>query len=132
MGTEGEPISKLVARATEWIQRRFRRSDQRQVGLDSERLWRESADIAHRLYPALHHRNTVERHRALQVVRSAKSVSPSLERAISPLARKLTFGGAAQFRVLVTGKPRSLTPSLREQIYLIVREAAINASHHSA
>lgn len=133
MVSESERIPKVVARAIECIQRLFHLSDQEQVGIHSEKLCRESADIAHQLHPAPRDRAIDERHRTMQIVRRpGKSVSASLERAISGLGRRLTFGRAAQFRVLVTGKPRTLTPSLQGQIYLMVREAAINAFHHSA
>jgi signal transduction histidine kinase len=67
---------------------------------------------------------------ALQGLRSTRIASTSLEQALAdfrsefPLAR-------AQFRILVTGRPKVLNPSIQEEINLIAREALANAFHHS-
>jgi signal transduction histidine kinase len=67
---------------------------------------------------------------ALQDLRSSPSNSPTLEEALHELWDELTPAGV-QFRILVEGQPKSLAPELREQIYMIGREAVLNALHHS-
>lgn len=67
----------------------------------------------------------------LQGLRSSAMESTSLEQALSCLREEFTPGGGVQFRVFVTGKPRRLSPETQEQVYLIAREALINALRHS-
>jgi signal transduction histidine kinase len=66
----------------------------------------------------------------LQELRSSTSASPSLEQALHGLWDELTPGGV-QFRILVEGQPKALKPAIQEQIYLIGREAVLNALRHS-
>ena len=66
----------------------------------------------------------------LQELRSSTSASPSLEEALHGLWDELTPGGV-QFRILVEGQPKALKPEIQEQIYLIGREAVLNALRHS-
>lgn len=57
--------------------------------------------------------------------------SMSLEQALSCLKDEFLSGGGVRFRVFVTGQPKALKPVIQEQIYLISREALINALRHS-
>jgi signal transduction histidine kinase len=66
----------------------------------------------------------------LQELRSSADASPSLEEALHGLWDELTPGGI-QFRILVEGQPKTLKPAIKEQIYLIGREAVLNALRHS-
>ena len=67
---------------------------------------------------------------ALQGLRSSSIAPETLEEALSNLRDELSPGGPA-FRIFVTGKSRSLKPDVQEQIYLIGREALVNAVRHS-
>jgi signal transduction histidine kinase len=67
---------------------------------------------------------------ALQGLRSTASVSLSLEDALCSLWDELTPEGV-QFCILVEGQPKPLLPTIQEQIYLIGREAVVNALRHS-
>ena len=67
----------------------------------------------------------------LQRLPSAGSPSASLEQAFSELRNEFTSGNGARFRILVVGKPQALNPGIREQIFLIGREAVVNALRHS-
>jgi len=64
-------------------------------------------------------------------LRSPAMESTSLDQALSSLKDEFAPGGSVQFRVCVTGQPKSLRPAVQEQIYLIGREALINAFQHS-
>lgn len=57
--------------------------------------------------------------------------STSLEQALSSLSDEFPSAAGVRFRVFATGRPRSLRPAIQEQIYLIGREALINAMRHS-
>ena len=54
----------------------------------------------------------------------------SLEQALSELWDEFTPGGA-RYKILVLGKPKALKPAIKEQLYLIGREAVLNALRHS-
>ena len=54
----------------------------------------------------------------------------SLEQALSSVGDEFTASGA-QLRILVMGPPKALKPAIQEQIYLIVREALVNALRYS-
>jgi signal transduction histidine kinase len=67
----------------------------------------------------------------LQGLRSP-GVSPlSLEQALSGLREELAPAGGVRFRLFVTGQPKPLAPEIREQIYMIGREAMLNAVRHA-
>lgn len=68
----------------------------------------------------------------LQGLRSPAMESMSLEQALSCLREEFAPGRGIGFRVFVTGQPKALKPTIQEQIYLIGREALINALRHSA
>ena len=67
----------------------------------------------------------------LQGLRSATTTSMSLEDALSKLGDECRPESAAQFRILVSGHSRAMKPAVQEQIYLIAREALVNALRHS-
>ena len=64
-------------------------------------------------------------------LRSSSMASMALEHSFSCLRDEFPAGGAVRFRVFVTGQPKALKPAIQEQIYLIGREALINAFRHS-
>ena len=77
------------------------------------------------------HRAIDEGRTALQGLHVAANVATSLEQAFSELWEEVTLGAGIQLRVFVQGKPRALKPAIQEQIFLIGREAVLNALRHS-
>lgn len=67
----------------------------------------------------------------LSGLRSSAIESMSLDQALSCLRDEFAVSDGVRFRVFVTGQPKSLAPAIQEQIYLIGREALINALRHS-
>lgn len=67
---------------------------------------------------------------ALQGLRANANVSLNLEENLHQLWDELTPGNV-QFRIMVEGQPKALKPAIEEQIYLIGREAVLNALRHS-
>jgi signal transduction histidine kinase len=67
----------------------------------------------------------------LQRLPSPGSSPASLEQALSELRNEFPSDKGVRFRMLVTGKPKALNPGIREQIFLIGREAVVNALRHS-
>lgn len=67
----------------------------------------------------------------LHGLRSSAFASMNLEQALSALRDEFQSDGTAQFRVFVNGQPKALKPAIREQIYLMGREALVNALRHS-
>jgi len=55
----------------------------------------------------------------------------SLEQSLSEFADDFTPADRTRFRLAVLGRPRLLDPGLQGQIYLIAREALLNALRHS-
>ena len=64
------------------------------------------------------------------IAQAGKFASMSLEQALCALWNEFT-PDHARYRILVLGKPRALNPAIKEQIYLIGREAVLNALRHS-
>jgi signal transduction histidine kinase len=62
---------------------------------------------------------------------SSATTSKSLEQALSGLREEFVLEGGLRFRIFVSGRSRRLGPSVQEQIYLIGREALVNALRHS-
>lgn len=56
---------------------------------------------------------------------------PRLEQSLSALATEFTLTDCARLRILVSGRPRPLDDFIQQQIYLIAREALLNALRHS-
>lgn len=77
----------------------------------------------------LEERRNERRHIASEVQDSGMGFT-SLEQALSSVGDEFTAGGA-RLRILVMGQPKALNPAIQEQIYLIVREALLNALRHS-
>jgi signal transduction histidine kinase len=68
---------------------------------------------------------------ALQGLHTAVPLAASLEEAFSDLLSELTPERGGQLRIFINGKPQVLKPAIREQIFLIGREAVVNALRHS-
>jgi len=60
----------------------------------------------------------------------SQSNASSLEEVLSGLGDVLSNEGQARLRILRLGKPVSLQASTRDQIYLMVQEAVLNAVRH--
>jgi signal transduction histidine kinase len=97
------------------IQAWFRHSNHEQLNLQLnlrlEERRTEHAGIAHKLH-------------------DSGMASTSLEQALSDVGDEFT-PSCAGFRILVMGRPKTLKPAIQEQIYLVVREALVNALRHS-
>lgn len=68
---------------------------------------------------------------ALQGFRSFEVASASLEHALYRLLAECT-PGSVRSRIFVTGQSRALKPTIQQQVYLIGREALVNALVHSS
>lgn len=68
---------------------------------------------------------------ALQGLRSADVPSTVLEKVLSDFKDGLLSSDQARLRIVIMGQPKSLDPTVQEQIYLIAREALLNALRHS-
>jgi signal transduction histidine kinase len=68
---------------------------------------------------------------AIRGIHTASPARSSLEQAFSNLLSEVTTARGMRFRVFVQGEPRALNPSIQEQIFLIGREAVMNALRHS-
>lgn len=64
-------------------------------------------------------------------LRTGSSEATSLERAFANLLRELATGWGPRPRVLVRGETRVLDASIQEQLYMVAREAIMNALRHS-
>jgi signal transduction histidine kinase len=67
---------------------------------------------------------------ALQGLRAPLVLSGGLEQALCDFGKEVTPSGA-ELRVSVMGRPKPLKPTIQSQIYLIGREALVNALRHS-
>jgi signal transduction histidine kinase len=68
---------------------------------------------------------------AIRGVHTASLAPSSLEQAFSNLLSEVTTGRGPRFRIFVQGNPRALNPAIQEQLFLIGREAVMNALRHS-
>jgi signal transduction histidine kinase len=68
---------------------------------------------------------------AVQGLRLAAVPPGGLRQALADLPDELGAQGP-EFRVSVTGRPKAFHPAIEEEIYLIAREAVVNALRHSA
>lgn len=59
------------------------------------------------------------------------TTSNSVEQAFCELVEELAPAGGATFRVLVMGQPKELERAIQDQVYMIGREALLNALRHS-
>ena len=62
---------------------------------------------------------------------TASPAPTSLEQAFSNLLREVTPRRGVSFRIFVQGRARALNPAIQEQLFLIGREAVMNALRHS-
>lgn len=60
------------------------------------------------------------------------SAPSSLEQTFSNLLAEVTPARGVRLRIFVQGKPRLLKPAIQEQLFLIGREAVVNAFRHYA
>ena len=77
------------------------------------------------------HRAIDEGRAALQGVRTAFPAPSSLDEAFSKLIEELTTDQGPRFRIFIQGKPRALSLAVQGQLFLIGREAVMNALRHS-
>lgn len=68
---------------------------------------------------------------AIRGVHMASPAPSSLEQAFSSLLSEITTAGKPRPRIFVQGKPRILDPAIQKQLYLIGREAVMNALRHA-
>ena len=67
---------------------------------------------------------------AVRGLRSSSSAPHELEQAFAGAQQEVGVSDAA-YRVIVEGRPRSLKPIIRDEVYRIGREALVNAFRHS-
>lgn len=72
-----------------------------------------------------------EGRRALQGLRVSRDAVMELDRAFSRVPEELALEGSADFHVIVEGQARRLHPIIRDEVYLIGREAIANAFRHA-
>jgi ligand-binding sensor domain-containing protein/signal transduction histidine kinase len=68
---------------------------------------------------------------ALRSLRSRQRGSDGLEQALSLLSKEFDLPESIDFLVATEGQPRALRPLVRDEAYLIAREAVINAFRHA-
>ena len=68
---------------------------------------------------------------AIQGLQAVSPAPSSLEEAFSNLLEAVTCPRGIRVRLFVEGKPRTLNPAIQEQVFLIGREAVMNALRHS-
>jgi signal transduction histidine kinase len=68
---------------------------------------------------------------ALRSLRSRQASSEGLEQALSLLSKEFAFPENIDFVVTTHGQPRALRSLVRDEAYLIAREAVINAFRHA-
>jgi ligand-binding sensor domain-containing protein len=72
-----------------------------------------------------------EGRRAVSGLRGSGAESEELDQAFSGIHREFDAVAAADYRVIVEGRPRPLDPITRDEVYRIGREAVVNAFRHS-
>jgi len=68
---------------------------------------------------------------ALEGLRSTEAPSTTLEQALYDFHEELPPPDRARLRILKMGRPKPVAPAVLDQIYLITREALLNALRHS-
>ena len=86
---------------------------------------------AHLMYRAIEEGRAVLQGLRSSVVASGVIAPCSLEAEFSDLLREVAPASGIQTRILSMGQPRKLEPEIQHQIYLIGREALVNAFRHS-
>ena len=77
------------------------------------------------------HRALDEGRATMRGLRATSSVQSNLEQAFSSLITEVTTQWGPRFQILVQGETQTLDPSIKEQLYIIGREAVMNALRHS-
>ena len=72
-----------------------------------------------------------EGRKAMRGLPTASTAPVSLEEAFSKLLEEVTPGQCTDVRIFVQGSARELSPAICEQLFLIGREAVMNALRHS-
>ena len=85
--------------------------------------------------PALSHALQLVRHAVDEGRAAIRGSEPhpqsGLEQAFATFLEAVTPARGVRVRVFVQGKPRTLNPAIQEQVFLIGREAVMNALRHS-
>ncbi len=68
---------------------------------------------------------------ALRSLRSRNTSSDGLEQALALLPKEFALPESIDFLVATEGQPRALRPLVRDEAYLVAREAVINAFRHA-
>jgi signal transduction histidine kinase len=68
---------------------------------------------------------------AMRGIHTASPAPSSLEQAFSNLLSEVTTGRGPRLRSFVQGNPRTLSPAIQEELFMIGREAVMNALRHS-
>jgi signal transduction histidine kinase/ligand-binding sensor domain-containing protein len=68
---------------------------------------------------------------AVRGLRSRDNAPEALERALAQIPQDLAKNENMQFRLRVEGTPRALRATIRDEVYLLAREALANAFRHS-
>jgi signal transduction histidine kinase/ligand-binding sensor domain-containing protein len=68
---------------------------------------------------------------AMQGLRSSTRGLHDLEEAFSSIQKEMAYQRNVGFRVIVEGTSRKLRPAIRDEVYVIGREALVNAFRHS-
>ena len=74
---------------------------------------------------------SAEGRNAIRSLRSSHSERSALEELLALVPDEIGTQNKAEFRLVVEGKTRELHPVIREEVYRISREAAINAFRHA-
>ena len=77
------------------------------------------------------HRAIDEGRAAIRGIHTASSAPSSLEEALSNLLNEVAPDRGSPLRIFVLGKSRTLNPEIQEELFLIGREAVMNALRHS-
>jgi ligand-binding sensor domain-containing protein/signal transduction histidine kinase len=77
------------------------------------------------------HQASQQGRNALRSLRSRQTSSDGLEQALSLLPKEFDLPESIDFLVATEGQPRALQPLVRDEAYLIAREAVINAFRHA-
>ena len=72
-----------------------------------------------------------EGRKAMRGLPTASTAPASLDEAFSKLLGEVAPGEGTQIRIFIQGRTRQLNPAIREQLFLIGREAVTNALRHS-
>jgi len=68
---------------------------------------------------------------AMRGLRPASPAPSGLEQAFANLLSEITTERGPRLRIFIQGKPRTLSPAIQHQLFLIGREAVMNALRHS-